>query len=206
MDPIVGVLDIGMGNVRSIVNAVYEQGLDTKRVQTPNELDDISHLIIPGVGHFGYCARLLSESGFSEKIPEFIRSKRPVLGICIGMQLLFSSSEESNNTAGLNIFEHKLEKIKSRTHRVPHMGWNEVIWQDHHPVIEGVKSGLDFYFVHSYFLKGKVEHALSCTGYTEEFTSSVFKNNVIAFQFHPEKSQKNGLKLIENFCWWDGQC
>lgn len=206
MNPIIGVLDIGMGNIRSIVNAVYEQGLDTQRISKPNQLDDISHLIIPGVGHFGYCSKLLKDNGFFESIPDFITSNRPVLGVCVGMQLLFSGSEESPDDAGLNIFNQTFEKIKSSDHRVPHMGWNEIIWQRDHPVIEGVKNKKDFYFVHSYYLKGKNEHTLSCTHYEQEFSSSVAKDNVIAFQFHPEKSQKNGLTLIENFCWWNGKC
>ena len=206
MEPKIGVLDIGMGNVRSIINAVYEQGLDAIRVTTPSELDNITHLIIPGVGHFGYCSKLLSDTGFIKKLPCFIESKRPVLGICIGMQLLFSGSDESPGSDGLSIFSERFEKIQSSDFRVPHMGWNEVTWQKDHPVIEGVKSGMDFYFVHSYFLKENLKDGLSYTGYTQNFTSSVAKDNVIAFQFHPEKSQKNGLNLIENFCWWDGKC
>ena len=117
-----------------------------------------------------------------------------------------SAGEESPDDAGLSIFNQTFEKIKSSDHRVPHMGWNEIIWQGDHPVIEGVKNKKDFYFVHSYYLKGKNEHTLSCTHYEQEFSSSVAKDNVIAFQFHPEKSQKNGLTLIENFCWWDGKC
>ena len=128
------------------------------------------------------------------------------MGICIGMQLLFSGSDESPGSDGLSIFSERFEKIQSSDFRVPHMGWNEVTWQKDHPVIEGVKSGMDFYFVHSYFLKENLKDGLSYTGYTQNFTSSVAKDNVIAFQFHPEKSQKNGLNLIENFCWWDGKC
>ena len=206
MEPKIGVLDIGMGNVRSIINAVYEQGLDAFRVTNPSELDDITHLIIPGVGHFGYCSKLMSDTGFTKNLPFFIDSNRPVLGICIGMQLLFSGSEESPDADGLSVFSERFEKIQSSDFRVPHMGWNEVTWQKDHPVIEGVKSGMDFYFVHSFFLKGRLKDTLSYTGYTQDFTSSVAKDNVIAFQFHPEKSQKNGLNLIENFCWWDGKC
>lgn len=204
MNPVIGILDIGLGNIASISNAVYQQGVDVKHLKNTDAMDDCTHLILPGVGHYEYGVDRLKQSGFFEAIPQYITSKRPLLGVCLGMQLLFEKSEEDQTATGLELLPGEFKKF-NREVRVPHMGWNMVSWENHHPVLEGVKPGKDYYFVHSYFLNAS-QDALGITEYGEEFISSVAKENVLGFQFHPEKSQKNGLSLIENFCWWDGQC
>mgnify|MGYP001942264997 CR=1 FL=1 len=204
MEPVIGILDIGLGNVTSIANAVYQQGVEYLYLKNPSNIDDCTHLILPGVGHYSFGVERINESGFSGVFSKFVESGRPVMGVCLGMQLLFNGSDEGDGENGLNIFPGDFIKF-SKDVRVPHMGWNEVNWSKNHPVNDEVKSGKDFYFVHSYHLKSS-EYLLSTTKYYEEFVSSIVRDNVIGFQFHPEKSQKNGLKLIENFCWWDGKC
>lgn len=201
----IGILDVGLGNIRSIYNAVYEQGYDPLLISDPRHLDDISHLILPGVGSFGFGMKSIKEKNILDAILDFTSSNRPIMGICLGMQLLFDASEESPNVKGLGLLEGDFLRFKNDSLKIPHVGWNTVDWNIRHPVIEGVKSGKDFYFVHSYFLEDSV-NKLSSTIYDNSFISSVFKNNIVAFQFHPEKSQKNGLKIIDNFCSWDGVC
>ena len=204
MDPVVGVLDIGLGNVASISNAVDSQGVDVVQLTATEDMDHCTHLILPGVGHFSYGIECMKKSGFFRAIPKFIQSGRPVMGVCLGMQLLCSGSDEDKGVAGVDAFDGQFQKFSDDV-RVPHMGWNEVTWQQDHPINENIKSGKDFYFVHSYLLKSS-SSVLSTTHYHSDYVSSLAKNNVVGFQFHPEKSQKNGLAIIENFCWWDGRC
>lgn len=204
MDPVIGILDIGLGNISSVENAVYQQGVETLRVTSPTQIDDCSHLILPGVGHYAFGVKLMCETGLTQILPKFIDSGRPLLGICLGMQLLCSGSDEDGGQTGLNFFDGNFKIFKGDV-RVPHMGWNEVNWTKNHAVTDGVKSGKDFYFVHSYNLSDS-QFSLGNTDYHGDFVSAISRGNVLGFQFHPEKSQKNGLKLLENFCWWDGKC
>ena len=204
MDPVVGILDIGLGNVASLANAVYQQGVEVIYLKDPEKIDDCSHLILPGVGHYSFGMERIKATGFSKVLPKFIDSGRPLMGVCLGMQLLCNGSDEDGGGNGLGVFDGEFKRFSDDI-RVPHMGWNEVNWLNEHPVNEGVKSGKDFYFVHSYFLDSSIS-VLSTTDYQDNFVSSITDKNVVGFQFHPEKSQGNGLKVIENFCWWDGLC
>jgi glutamine amidotransferase len=197
-----------IGNLRSVYNAVYENGFDPALVDKDSGFDDLSHLIVPGVGNFRAVMAHLEEEGLADFIRAFAASGRPVLGICAGMQLLAESGTEGGVTRGLGLVHGQVQRLPEDNGQVlPHVGWSTVKFHFPHPVLDGLKPGRDFYFVHSYALQtDHPEEFLGETEYGTPFVSIVARDNVVGFQFHPEKSQANGLKLIENFCLWDGQC
>jgi len=204
----IGLLDAGMGNLRSVYNAIYSLGPDIRVVKHGPELDGLSHLIIPGVGSYRSAMENINGNGLKEDIRAFAESGKPVLGICLGMQLLSDFGEEQGHTGGLELVPGKVTRFPDRKgFPLPHVGWNTVSFQVEHPVFEGVKKGIDCYFVHSYrFVCNNRENVYASTDYGEVFASVVGLGNVVGFQFHPEKSQANGLKMLENFCNWDGRC
>ncbi len=196
-----------MGNLRSAYNAVYENGFDPEFVDRESDFDALSHLIVPGVGNFRAVMQHLEEDGLASRIRDFAASGRPLLGICAGMQLLAELGTESGETPGLGLVHGRVERLPDEGQLLPHVGWSSVKFRFAHPVLEGIKPGRDFYFVHSYALHtDHDEEWLGETEYGTAFASIVARDNVVGFQFHPEKSQANGLKLIENFCLWDGRC
>lgn len=210
-DTLIGVIDMDMGNLRSVLNAVHSLGFDHKIVRREADIDGLSHLILPGVGNYRTAMQHLEAQELVEPIRNFARSKRPVLGICLGMQLLSFTGDEGGTGTGVSLIEGHVERFDPmRVPTIPHVGWNEVRLTRKHPVLTKVKSGVDFYFVHSYHFRvddpkdalGLVEYG----GANSEYTAIVARDNVLGFQFHPEKSQNNGLKLLENFCDWDGTC
>jgi imidazole glycerol-phosphate synthase subunit HisH len=207
-DPVIGILEMPIGNLRSVRNAVYENGFDPELVGRDADFDTLSHLIVPGVGNFTAVMRHLEEEGLAQRVRDFAASGRPVLGICAGMQLLATRGTEGGDTPGLGLVDAVVTRLPEGNGLVlPHVGWSQVTLNFPHPVTEGVKPGRDFYFVHSYAMHSDVEgERLGTSEYGAEFVSVVAKANVVGFQFHPEKSQANGLKLIENFCHWDGRC
>jgi glutamine amidotransferase len=203
----IGILDIGMGNLRSVENAVYQNGFDPVVVTSAAVFDDLTHLILPGVGNFRAAVPELANRQLKQPILDFVASGRPLLGTCLGMQLLMTSSEEGGTNAGLNLVAGRVTHLATEGLRVPHVGWNVLNMTQQHPVFQGIKSGRDFYFVHSY--AAVCEHDSDLLGTTEyggAVTAVVGRANVVGTQFHPEKSQVNGLRLIENFCRWDGKC
>ena len=203
---VVGILDLQLGNLRSVANAVYEQGYDFVIVTDAAQLDDLSHLILPGVGHFQTAMQHFTQSGLLESVQAYVASKRPLLGICLGMQLFAALGHEGCLTQGLDFIPGAIVPFNQENLRVPHIGWNTVRFQREHPVFAQVKKDRDFYFVHSYHYQGEADYIYATTDYGAAFPAIIGKENVIGFQFHPEKSQKNGLQLLENFCQWDGQC
>jgi len=197
-----------MGNLRSIANAVHELGYDVLILSAPSQWDDISHLILPGVGHFGAAMEVVRKAQWLPPICEYQRSGRPLLGICLGMQLLADSGAEGGIHQGLGILPGTVRRLQgSPGHPVPHIGWNVLRVERDHPVFAGLKKNRDFYFVHSYeFHCSRITDRLAVTDFDHPVTAVVGHENVIGFQFHPEKSQVNGLRLIENFCEWNGRC
>jgi imidazole glycerol-phosphate synthase subunit HisH len=207
IDSTIGILRMPMGNLRSAYNAVYENGFDPVFVDKNSDFEGLSHLIVPGVGNFRAVMGHLEEDGLADRIRDFAKSGRPLLGICAGMQLLAEWGTESGETPGLGLVHGRVERLPEADQVLPHVGWSTVKFRFDHPVLDGVKPGRDFYFVHSYALQTDHEdELLGETEYGTPFASIVVKDNVVGFQFHPEKSQSNGLKLIENFCSWDGRC
>lgn len=203
----IGILDIGMGNLRSVQNAVYQNGFDPVVVNAAANFDDISHLILPGVGNFSAAVPEIESRQLRQPILDFFASGRPLLGTCLGMQLLMGIGEEGGSHPGLGLILGKVTRLQGEGLRVPHVGWNILNVEQAHPIFQNIKSGRDFYFVHSYAaVCEQSSDLLATTEYGGAVTAVVGRANVVGVQFHPEKSQLNGLRLIENFCRWDGKC
>jgi glutamine amidotransferase len=214
----IAIIDYGMGNLRSVQKGFEKVGHSAVVTSDPNKIMDASHVVLPGVGAFPDCMRNLEERGLLGVVPKVIDSGRPFLGICLGLQLLFTESEEFGVHRGLDVIKGRVvkfsgqwpvasgrEKTPATSHqppvlKVPHMGWNTVNIRRRPPALEGIEEGSYFYFVHSYCVvpedKGVVA---TVTNYGVDFVSSIWKGNVFASQFHPEKSQEKGLRILKNF-------
>jgi len=203
------VVDYGMGNLRSVEKAFHKLGWQAKISSEPEEVAEAEGLVLPGVGAFPDCIRNLKELDLMEPLLDFLGTGRPFLGICLGYQILFTESEEFGSSPGLKIFPGRVRRFSEkmpapeggeRFLKVPHMGWNRVEILKPHPVLEGIESGSYFYFVHSYYVEPEDKGLVACeTEYGIRFASAIAQDNLFACQFHPEKSQKKGLKLLDNF-------
>ncbi len=196
----IGIIDYKRGNIHSVMNALNYLKQEVKLLSSPDEFDSVSRLILPGVGAFGDGMEQLNKLGFTEVIKKKIKSGIPFLGICLGLQLLFESSEENPEVQGLSIFKGKVVKFKG-DFKIPHMGWNQVDFSSKNTAItKDVVNNSYFYFVHSYKVEPVDESIiLGKTNYFNDFVSAIYKDNVCAIQFHPEKSQDCGLKLLLNW-------
>lgn len=200
-EKIVGILDYGMGNLTSVKNTFDFLKIKSVFIEQASQFDEISHLIIPGVGAFPYAMESILEKKMFEPIVNFANDGKPVLGICLGMQLLASKSDEMTLTDGLNLIPGHVKMLQT-SHPIPHMGWNGINTIHPHPILRGVKNNADVYFVHSfYFETTDSENVVAETDYGVNFPSIVANEagNVIGIQFHPEKSQKQGLRILSNF-------
>lgn len=199
----VAIIDYNMGNLASVKNALLKVGADVKIVQNPEKLKNFDKVILPGVGAFGDAVKHLDEYNLKEAILDFARSGKPLLGICLGMQLLFDKSYEFGEHNGLGLIPGEVVPFdKSRfDHRlkVPHMGWNELFVQKETPLFKGLPKAFYLYFVHSYHAVTIDEYVIGKTIYGYEFASAVQKDNIFGLQPHPEKSHDNGLKILKNF-------
>ncbi|MEF3254092.1 MAG: imidazole glycerol phosphate synthase subunit HisH, partial [Deferribacterales bacterium] len=183
-------------------NALKSLGFDAKISNLPEDIINADRVILPGVGAFGDCMKGLMYGGLVEFIKEFIDKGRPFLGICVGVQLLFTRSFEFGEQAGLGYFKGDVNRFPDDgLNKVPHMGWNNVKILKSDPLLDGLKDGDFFYFVHSYYAP-VIEDTVLETEYIERFSAMVVRDNIAAVQFHPEKSQKNGLKFLKNFAEW----
>lgn len=202
----IGIVDYGMGNISSVYNSLEYLGYDAKIINTPEEIEDLTHLIIPGVGSFKQAMHNLEDKKFIVPILNHVKNEKPLLGICLGMQLLATKGYEHGETNGLGLIEGEIIPFEINLH-VPHVGWNNINTLKKHPVVGKNVNQVDFYFVHSYYFNVKnKEDILTTTEYEISFPSIVAKDNIIGIQFHPEKSQEPGLNLLEAFCEWDGKC
>lgn len=202
MDNRVGVIDYGGGNLRNVLNVLKHLGQEGTLVSSAADLNDVERLIFPGVGSFGDCVEDLDRKGLRGPILEWLRADRPFFGICLGYQVLFERSVESPGLKGLGFFEGEVVRFADAPGRkIPHMGWNEVVPVDRsHPVWKEAPDPLFLYFVHSFFPVPKDETLISSTAdYGGKFAASVAWGNIFACQFHPERSQEDGLRLIRNF-------
>ncbi len=195
----IAIVDYGRGNLRSVQKAFEYLGYEAKVTSIPEEIMKADRVVFPGVGAFGDCMENLKERGLVEVIKEFIASGRPFLGICLGMQLLFSVSEEFGPVEGLDVVKGRVVRFPEGL-KVPHMGWNQIEIVRSNPLLKGVKSGDFFYFVHSYYVVPEDESVVSTvTSYGVDFVSMIRRDNLFATQFHPEKSQRLGLRILDNF-------
>lgn len=200
-----GVIDYGASNIFSVVRALNSLGASTIIVKKPEDFKNTDKLVFPGQGSMGACLKKLSENNLKDSLIDALNNY-PFLGICLGLQILFSESEESKGEKGLNIFSEKIKKFsefEDKSIKIPHMGWNQVEISQNHFLLEGIKSNEDFYFVHSFASKeANQKEIYSKTFHGEIFNSAVGKDNIFATQFHPEKSGKSGLKILKNFIDW----
>jgi glutamine amidotransferase len=198
----VGVIDYGTGNLRSVVKAFEFIGADVTLVKEISDAEKIDALVFPGQGTFDQCIGSLTQTGLDALIKNWIESDKPYFGICLGLQVLFSSSEEGCKQ-GLDLIEGTVKRFDlDSNYKIPHMGWNSVYWDTDRKdnLFDGITAGDQFYFVHSYCIN-QVESGLHTylTSYGHEFISGIRFGNCVATQFHPEKSQEKGLKLYRNF-------
>ena len=202
----VAVIDYGMGNLRSVQKGLEKAGVSAVITDKTKDIEDAHGVILPGVGSFIDCMKNLEKHGLIGSILKAIVSGKPFMGICLGLQVLFTESEEFGVHPGLDVFKGRVVKFFENGERagehlkVPHMGWNSVKIKKQPPELAEIDDGSYFYFVHSYYVKADDPAIVATTTqYGVEFVSSVCKDNVFACQFHPEKSQKLGLKMLENF-------
>jgi len=200
---VIALLDYGSGNLRSVHKALLKVGADVRIACSPAEMSGASAVVLPGVGAFDDCINALRKQELLEASRDFIKSGKPFLGICVGYQALFEKSEEFNScAAGLGVFAGKVVRFAGESGlKVPQIGWNQLeVVRPECPLFRGVPSGSYVYFVHSFFPK-PVDASIVATRttYGESFASSVWRDNVFATQFHPEKSQKVGLQILRNF-------
>lgn len=193
------LIDYGVGNLYSVAKAVAAVGGDVKITSNAEDLIRADKIILPGVGAFGDCMKNLSATGLIPTIREQIHNKKYLLGICVGLQILFESSEESPQVEGLGIFHGAIKKIQAENLKIPHMGWNSINFNDS-KLFRGVKNNSYFYFVHSYHAMPTDKNIIIATAdYGEKITAAVESENIFATQFHPEKSGDVGLQILKNF-------
>ena len=199
----IALIDYGSGNLRSVHKALIKVGADVRLVRRPKEIGDVRGLVLPGVGAFDDCINALRKQELLEAAREFIQSGRPFLGICVGYQALFEASDEFNSCAvGLGIFKGRVVRFSNKFGlKIPQIGWNQLeALKPGCPLFHGIPAGSYVYFVHSFFPRpADASIVATQTTYGETFASSVWRDNVYATQFHPEKSQRVGLQLLENF-------
>lgn len=216
----IAIVDYGMGNLRSVEKGFLKVGVNATVTNRPEVVDKADAVVLPGVGAFRECMKELTDLNLTGALVNAIKENRPYLGICLGLQVLFSEAEEFGRCRGLDIFKGRVVKFdfssgpaiknqkpacrqarsKIENLKIPHMGWNELKIKKNNPMLEGIPGSAYFYFVHSFYVVSDDKSIVATTtDYGFEFVSSICKDNIYAVQFHPEKSQTWGLKLLENF-------
>jgi glutamine amidotransferase len=202
----IGIVDYGMGNLLSVYSAFDYLGTDVTICKYPEDLKDVERIVIPGVGAFKDCIKKLKETGFKEALDEeVLKAGKPTLGICLGMQVMATKSLEGGEFEGLGWFDAEVIRLSpaEANMRVPNIGWNDISYRTDVPLFSRLPSKPDFYLVHSYFMNVRDENDIVATyDYSHSVTAAVLKNNIFATQFHPEKSQDHGLRILANFIEW----
>jgi len=191
---VIAIVNYGVGNLKSISKAINHVGGDAKVTSNPKEIENANGIVLPGVGAFKSAMENLKP--YSHLITN---ADVPVLGICLGMQLFATESEEGGLHKGLNVIPGRVVRFPDWVGKIPHMGWNQIKIMRDHEILDGIEDGSFVYFVHSYHFVTDEKFVLTKTEYGIEFTSAISKDNFIGFQFHPEKSGKVGLRIVENF-------
>jgi glutamine amidotransferase len=195
----IAIVDYGMGNLRSVEKGFKKVGVDAVVTSAPKTVDNATAIVLPGVGAFRDCIRNLTDLSLTESIVRSIEKGKPYLGICLGLQVLFSESEEFGTCRGLDIFRGRVVRFQIKE-KVPHMGWNTVQIVKKPPIFSEVPDNSYFYFVHSFYVvPDDAGVTAATTDYGVTFTSMIWKDNVFATQFHPEKSQELGLRILKGF-------
>ncbi|MCX8030881.1 MAG: imidazole glycerol phosphate synthase subunit HisH [Thermodesulfovibrionales bacterium] len=204
----IAIIDYGMGNLKSVLKAFLKLGIKASITSNINDIKNSRGIVLPGVGAFADCMKNLDRLKLIETIEKEITTGKPYFGICLGLQILFSESEEFGFCKGMNILKGKVNRFnfenisqnENLTLKVPHMGWNSVEFTKKHLLFTDIPNNSYFYFVHSYYVIPEESDIIAGkTNYGYDFTSIVIKDNILAVQFHPEKSQTNGLKILNNF-------
>lgn len=195
------IFDYGGGNLKSVSAAFRFLGFETEVTSRPEDIESAERLVLPGVGAFGDCIRALRKTGADTALKQFIAGGRPYLGICIGLQILFDRSEESPDEPGLGVFTGNVVRFApSAGIKVPHMGWNRLLFKGNSPLFGEIENGSWFYFAHSFHASAGQRGQVAATArHGTEFTAAVSGGNVFACQFHPEKSSGAGLRVLKNF-------
>lgn len=196
----VAVIDSGSGNLRSVERALIAAGAKPTLTSDPDAVLRADRIVVPGQGAFADCVSSLAKRGLDEAIREVVAAGKPYLGICLGLQVLFEESDEHGMRQGLGLLKGRVQRFGADAGKVPHMGWNDVHGSDSEPMLRGIPDGTYFYFIHSYYAVPSDPSIISLTSdYGGRFVAAVRKDNLFACQFHPEKSQGAGLKLLSNF-------
>jgi glutamine amidotransferase len=195
----IAIIDYGVGNLRSVEKAFTATGCEAIVTDSDRELQSAERLVLPGVGAFAACMKALTKCGFDQLVRERVKQGTPLLGVCVGMQMLFEESDEFGRTAGLGLLKGRVRQFGDDL-VVPHVGWNQVRRRATHSLFEGIADQSFFYFVHSFYCEPKDQKAVvGETDYGLAYASVVAFKNVCGVQFHPEKSQEAGLQLLRNF-------
>ncbi len=202
-NPII-VVDYNAGNLTSVMNALAHIGADAKSSRDPGVIAKATRLVFPGVGAAASAMETLNRTGIGEAIKAVVKSGNPVLGICIGCQIILEESEEDGGVKTLGLLPGRAVRFRDEAGlKIPHMGWNQVNFTREHAIMKGIRSGSDFYYVHSYHPEVPEEYAFAETTYgTQTFQGIVGRGNLVATQFHQEKSGEVGLAMLRNFCDW----
>jgi glutamine amidotransferase len=193
------IIDYGIGNLRSVEKAFTAQGIDAVVTRDANVLRNADKLVLLGVGAFGYAMQSLRALGFDEVVIEAANAGKPIIGLCVGLQMMFDEGHEFGTHQGLGLLPGKVVKFPENLH-VPHIGWNQVALQREHPIFRGLEDQSFFYFVHSYYVEAEdASCVMGTTDYGMTYASICGRDNIVGVQFHPEKSQATGLKLLQNF-------
>jgi glutamine amidotransferase len=201
---VIGIIDYGMGNLSSVANALDHLEIPNRLLESPYQMVECDRVILPGVGAFGRAMENLHAGGWVDVVHGWAEGGKPLLGICLGMQLLVDESTEFGLTKGLGLISGRVDLMTPEGLVVPHMGWNSLSVLQPHPVLAGVNQGDDVYFVHSFALKDNRDCWLATADYGGEVPAVIGKGNVVGTQFHPEKSLAPGLAILKAFSEWDG--